>query len=311
MNPNNENLAKIFDQLVIQFKNDRWRTRAYKNAAQLIRNHQGTILSGEQAQKEIKGIGKSIAAKIDEFLTRGVLTVIETQSPEEKEKIRVTQLFEGIHGVGLVTAEKWYNQGLRTLEDIKTIYHELTDAQKLGYCYYHHIKQRIPRREIDKYNSVLTKVMKNINAEFLICGSYRRGEETSGDIDCLVKGAENINIGRILRELVKSGIIVGHLAIGSAKYMGIVRLGEKYCARRLDILVSAEECWPYATLYFTGSKQLNIKMRSKALQMGMKMDEYGMVKADGSNYPANTEEDIFQALGMSYIPPTQRSIGQK
>ena len=303
----NEKLAKAFDQLAIQNKGDRWRVRAYKNAASSLRSHQTTILSGAQAQKEVKGIGKSIASKIDELIATGTLTVIEERSEEEKEKDRVTQLFEGIHGVGPVTAEKWYKMGLKSLEDLIKVHSSMTDAQKLGYHYYYHLQKRIPRAEMDNLAKVITDAIQTTGAEFMICGSYRRGEESSGDIDCLIKGTADVDLSRILDALIRTRIMVGHLAIGAYKYMGICRLSDKHCARRVDLLIVSEESWPYATLYFTGSKNLNVQMRAKALSLGMSMNEHGM-QGNGKDYPVKTEQDIFKYLGMKYLEPTERSI---
>ncbi len=303
----NENLAKAFDQMAIQKKKERYRALAYINAASSIRSHQSIILSGAQAQKDIKGIGKSIAAKIDEILATGTLSVIEERPEAEKEKDRVTQLFEGIHGVGPVTAEKWYQMGYKTLEDLVKIYNQMTDAQKLGYHYYHHLQRRIPRSEMDQLAGIITEAIQTTGAESMICGSYRRGEESSGDIDCLIKGTSTVDINRILEALIKTGIMVGHLATGSAKYMGICRIDKNHCVRRIDLLIVAEESWPYATLYFTGSKKLNVQMRSKALTLGMSMNEHEMV-GNGKNHPARSEQDIFKMLGMKYLEPTQRSL---
>ena len=104
--------------------------------------------------------------------------------------------------------------------------------------------------------------------------------------------------------------MIGQLALGSSKYMGICRLEKGYNARRIDILIVASESWPYATLYFTGSKQLNIIMRTKALQRGYTMNEHNMI-GTGGEYHAKTEKDIFDFLGMEYLEPHQRSIGSK
>ncbi len=308
MNSNNEKLAKVFDQLAIQFKKDRYRSRAYRNAASELRTYQGTILSGDEAMK-IKGIGKSIAAKIDEILATGTLSIIEARDPKELEKEKVIGVFEKIHGVGPVTGEKWYNQGYRTLKDLGQIYDAMTDAQKMGYYYYHQLNQRIPRGEMDNLAKIIDDALVGIT--YMICGSYRRGEKDSGDIDCLIKGGPNTNLTVVLRALAKTGIMIGQLALGSSKYMGICRLGDGYNARRIDLMIIADESWAYATLYFTGSKKLNVIMRSKALKLGYSMNEYGMVGQNGSDFSANTEKDIFDKLEMEYLDPSQRSIGHK
>ena len=309
-NKMNEKLAKVFDQLAIQFKKERYRSRAYRNAAAAIRSHQGTILSGTEAQKNIKGIGKSIAAKIDEILISGTLELIENRPPEEKLKDQTIELFEGIHGVGPVTAEKWYMLGFRTINDLSAHYHQMTASQKLGYYYYHQLKRRISRNEMDMLAEVINKSLNEY--QILICGSYRRGESSSGDIDCLIKASSDITMGMVVKKLEESGIIIGQLALGSAKYMGICKLNETYNARRIDLMIVAEESWPYATLYFTGSKKLNVIMRSKALEMGMSMNEYGIdtltMDTLTMDEQIKTERDIFKLLEMEYIEPTQRSL---
>lgn len=307
----NEKLASSFDQLAIQFKKDRYRSKAYKNAADILRSYPDQIRSGSQAQDNIKGIGKSIASKIDELLATGKLELIESRSVEEREKEKATKLFEGIYGIGPVLSEKLYLRGFRTLEDLKTIVvSEFTDAQKLGYSYYYHLQERIPRVEMDQYKSVIDEIAKKYGIVYEICGSYRRGEVNSGDIDCLIrKSSSSEGMSIILNELKK--YIVGHLAVGTSKYMGIIRLSEKHIARRIDLLEIDADSWPYATLYFTGSKNLNVIMRTKALELGYTMNEHRMVDNFGNQCKALSERDIFANLGMTYLEPTQRSIGSK
>jgi len=317
----NEKLASSFDQLAIQFKKDKYRSRAYKNAASALRSYPDQIRSGSEAQDNIKGIGKSIATKIDELLATGKLELIESRSVEEREKEKATKLFEGIYGIGSVTSEKLYNRGFRTLEDLKSIVvNEFTDAQKLGYSYYYHLQERIPRAEMDQYKSVIDEIAKKYGIVYEICGSYRRGEVNSGDIDCLIRKSSSSegmsknltglnHMNQLLNELKK--YIVGHLAVGTSKYMGIIRLSEKHIARRIDLLEIDADSWPYATLYFTGSKNLNVIMRTKALELGYTMNEHRMVDNFGKECKVLSERDIFANLGMEYLEPTQRSIGSK
>ena len=297
----NERLANIFSEMAVEFKQDKYRKRAYENAADAIRRHTVPITSGLQAQREIKGIGKSIGAKIDEIIATGKLQFL-TERPEiDIDKNKILELFKGIHGVGDVTANKWYELGYRNLEDLKGIYNSMTNAQKLGYYYYHHLNERIPRAEIDQINLIIGERWKNI--EYEITGSYRRGEPSSGDIDILVKN-NNLSIETLVNLL--GDLIIGTLASGPTKYMGILKFNEK--ARRIDIRLVDEVAWPYALLYFTGSKQLNIEMRAKAQSMGLTMNEYGMVGPNNTNYIAKTERDIFNYLGMPYLEPIERSV---
>lgn len=302
----NQRLADIFVEMAREFKGDRYRKRAYENAADAIRRHDKIIINGTQAQKEIKGIGKSIGAKIDEIIATGRLQFLEDRPQEKIEKERVKQLFEGIHGVGDKTAERWYNMNLRTLADLAKVYHEMSDAQKLGYYYYHQLKERIPRSEIDLIKKYIEQAWKPLGIEYEIGGSYRRGEPTSGDIDIVIKEKPGIFMDTLVRGLGE--LIIGTLSMGPTKYMGILRLSNETNARRIDMRLVDEQAWPYALLYFTGSKQLNVEMRTKALSLGLTMNEYGMVGPGGTSYPAKTERDIFNYLGIPYLEPTQRAV---
>ena len=303
----NERLAGVLNEMAREFRKDRYRKRAYQTAAAAIRRHDKLITSGTQAQKEIKGIGKSIGTKIDEIIATGKLQFLEERPQSQKDKTEVIKQFEKIYGVGPVTAEKWYDMGYHSFESLAGFYDQMNDQQKLGYYYYNHLNQRIPRAEMDQIANVIKQVWKPLNIDYIVAGSYRRGEPDSGDVDILVKQKPTININTLLGPMVNRKMILGNLAIGPTKYMGIMRLREDHNARRIDIRLVDEESWPYALLYFTGSKQLNVDMRAKALSMGLSMNEYGMV-GRGTKYPAKTERDIFGYLGMKYLEPTQRSV---
>jgi DNA polymerase beta len=304
----NDKLANILSDMAREFRKDRYRKRAYENAASAIRRHDKPISSGLQAQKEIKGIGKSIGAKIDEIIATGKLEFLEQRPEEKKKKEQVTKEFEKIYGVGSVTAEKWYDMGYHTFESLAELYPSMTDAQKLGYYYYNQLDERIPRSEMDQIAETISRLWSSMGVVYEIAGSYRRGEPTSGDIDILIKQTPNTDINKLLTPLIQNKLIIGNLAVGPTKYMGIMKLGDNYNARRIDMRLVTDEAWPYALLYFTGSKQLNVDMRAKAISMGMTMNEYGMVGQDGTLYPAKTEKDIFNYLGMRYLLPSERSV---
>ena len=308
-NPNIK-LADAFNDMAREFKKDRYRKRAYENAAASIRKYDKIITSGSQAQKEIKGIGKSIADKIDELLATGTLQVLENRPQDVIQKEKVVKKFEGIYGVGTVTAEKWYDMGYHDFKSLEGLYPQMTDGQKLGYYYYSQLQERIPRSEMDQIRDVIIKMWEPLglkyDQDYVIAGSYRRGDPNSGDVDILVRGIMDIN--SLLTPLIQNKLILGNLALGPTKYMGIIKVSE--LARRIDIRLVNTESWAYALLYFTGSKELNVDMRTKAIGMGLTMNEYGMV-GPGREYPAKTEKDIFDYLGMPYLEPTERSANYK
>lgn len=300
---------------------DKWRAKTYFSAADAIRRYPVAIQSGKQAQDEIKGVGKTTAERIDEFLRKGSVMLESRQedTTPDFDKASVIALFTKLHGVGDVTAEKWYNEGYRTLEDLAVLYPGMTSAQQLGYRYHLQLKLRIPRSEIDSFQTIFQEVI--TNHEFLICGSYRRGHRTSGDIDLLIKGKGGITDGNILAEVIdqlnERGIILGKLSMKNKKFLGIASLSSRHNARRLDVMVTPPENWAAAILYFTGSKELNIQMREAAGMLGMRLNEYGLWKLgpDGSTkmedmelLETETEEEIFELLGLDYTEPEDRDI---
>lgn len=303
---------------------DGYKARAYFTAAEAIRKHPDRICSGAQAQRDIRGVGKTTAERIDRYLVSGSVMLPSRRESliPDIERAGVIQTFEAIHGVGPETAAKWYDQGFRTLDSLSRIYLKMTSAQQIGYRYYSDLQQRIPRSESDKFNELFTEIIRH--RKFMICGSYRRGNRTSGDIDLLVRGSnfkdDNERIlGEVVGKLVRRGVIIETLEHGPSKFMGLCKLTPTHYARRLDILVTRPESWAAATLYFTGSKGLNILMRKRAKEFGWNLNEYGLWKPAewvpsyisdevDVRVPASIEEDIFDHLGVEYMEPGERNI---
>jgi DNA polymerase IV len=339
----NENLAKMFDAMARQNKGDRYRKRAYSNAASQIRAYPGQIKSGMQARRDIKGIGESIAAKIDEILESGTLKQIEAVSQSAKEKDKILATFEGIYGVGIKIAEQWYAEGYRDLHSLIKKYPEMTPAQQLGYKYYNDLQKKIPRNEIDYVNEILEKTWKNLNIQFTIAGSYRRGEPESSDIDIIVKGLgfgdrnrqpnikdmgfgdrnrqpniKDMGFGDRNRQTnIKDGIQMEELLIPLRKYIignltkitgkswfGLVKF--KDTVRRMDILLVEPEEYPYTLIYFTGNLELNVQLRTLASKRDYKLTGHELLDPKGRRVFLPDEKSIFDFFNLKYIPPEQR-----
>lgn len=317
-----EALATSIEAKEIPERNDIYRIKSYRTAADAIRKYPKEITSGQQAKDEIKGVGKTTAERIDEFIASGSVTLKSRDEDSailvsDIEQTRVIELFKGIYGIGDVGAKKWYDAGYRTLEQLAPLYTAMTAAQKLGYIYYHQLALRIPRSEIDIYQQVFEKLIPD--REFMICGSYRRGHRTSGDIDLLIKTSDKLYLATIVDRLTAAGIIIGKLSFkpGGTKFLGISRLNEHYNARRLDMMVIPPERWGAAALYFTGSKELNVLMREAAIIRGYRLNEYGLWRVPESGsvnmkdmtlLEAETEQQIFELLGIDYREPEDRDI---
>jgi DNA polymerase/3'-5' exonuclease PolX len=296
-------IARLYQQ-----SNDTYRARTYEEAARRISQYPTPITSGAQARREIPRVGESLQRDIDEYLTTGQIARLQNLQHNTADRSQVLRLFESIHGIGPVTANRFFDQGFRTLEDLWFAEPPvLTPAQRLAILYKEHLKLRIPRYEMDLIRQRLGEIVSayNPNLQWVIAGSYRRGEPDSGDIDVLIRGDPGVSLADIVDRLKAAGIIAGDLAQGRAKYMGILRLPQ-YNAHRIDLQFIPPQNWPYGLLYFTGSAAFNILMRQRAEQLGLRLNEYGLYNNEGVSVPAQTEHDVFAALGVQYLPPEER-----
>ena len=181
---------------------------------------------------------------------------------------------------------------------------------------------------------MLTKIVNKINKTlhlsnddkfcFEICGSYRREKLTSGDIDVLFtkkntkdslsdeESSKYLNMFvNILKKNIKSNnnskFIVDDMTDKNivTKYMGFSKYKENPI-RRIDIRFISFESYHSALLYFTGSYELNKKMRNIAKSMDLKLSEYGLFKINGKKYKIKSEKDFFKKLKLDYIEPKFR-----
>lgn len=271
-----------------------YKARAYEKAIATLKVSP-PITSGRQAM-QLPGIGTSIGTKIDEILQTGTVVELGTDittpsTPNPNQEI--LQLFMSVERVGEKTAQRWLEKGYRKLSDIPR--EECNEGQWLCLQLYPELSQRIPRAEIQ----LVEEELKKTGVQFQICGSYRRGKETSGDVDILLVGGE-----KELNQILTSPIFKHTLARGSKKWMGIIKVDQLH--RRCDIEIVSPDEYPYAVVYFTGPAKFNVGMRDKANKMGMRLNEKGLFRVDGTNAVANTEEEVFKLLEMEYLTPEQR-----
>ena len=203
----------------------------------------------------------------------------------------------------------------------------LNTHQILGVKYFHDMSQKIPREEVQKAERILISTAQHMNKDIIltICGSYRRGNPKSGDIDCLITHKDiktqqdmetsQVNIlASFVILLTDLGFLVDHLTdYGKTKYMGfcIVKQRGKQnpTARRIDIRFIPFNSYGSSILYFTGSKKFNTQMRSHALSKGYSLNEYGLKKlSDNITIPCKTEDEVFTILQYPYKTPEERNI---
>ncbi len=298
---------------------------ALQKAIKSIETYDKLIESGEQMKNEFKGIiGDKIAIRIDEILATQHLSELNSLKSSESNQLIIEknafELFSNITGVGPVRARQWIDQKIYTLEDLQKKIQDkeikITHHIEIGLMYYNDLLERIPKDEMKEMNKKIKSYLKKIDKEYIysICGSFRRNEPSSGDIDILVShpNKDCISLGdlkKIVEYMKEKKFIIDELTKeGNTKFMGICKIGS--LARRIDIRMIPYESYFYALLYFTGSKEFNLKMRNQAISMGMHLSEYSLVNTINpeDKHIVHSEEEIFQALKMEYVKPEFRNI---
>ncbi len=250
----------------------------------------------------ISNFSDKIKNRIKEILTSGKLSEVSLN----KTNNNIIDLTK-ITGIGPAKAKELIKNNI-TLENLldpdKYKEHSklLTHHQKIGVLYYHDLQKKIPQEIIKKINIYLN----TFDFQFTICGSFRRNKSFSGDIDILVK-KNNYSLEDIVNILSKSNFLVAHLTSNSkTKYMGICKIPQFNQHMRIDIRLVTPLQYPYAILYFTGSKNTNTFMRNKAIKHGLKLNEYGLFDKDNNFIELKTEQEIFKYLDINYLEPQDR-----
>ena len=252
--------------------------------------------------------GASIRKTIEKILVSG------EDHPHIKELEATLDLHESmealaqVHGIGPAKARELVEKhGVRGVADLRQAGGQalLNEVQRRGLRYHEDIRKRIPRKEMIKHEQFLRE---SAEAPFTVMGSYRRGLKSSGDIDLLLAGSTN-PLRSFIARLVERGYLTEgeEFAFGEVKYMGVCKLPRHKSWRRLDVLYAPPEEHPFAMLYFTGSKELNTRMRSHALSQGLTLNEKGLFRNEERvAHPFRTERDIFEYLQLPYVPPEER-----
>lgn len=285
-----------------------FKSSAYNKAITQLKTLEDDIELTPDNLIKYDGIGKSIIEKIMNIVSTGTCPQYEDIKDFEDPK----EIFMGIHEVGPVKAKQLASMGFKTIEDIKnckTIDNYLNDMQLKGLKYYDDIQKKIPYNEMVKHEKFLKKILADIDstAELTITGSYRRGKRVSGDIDVLIKSpsVKNTSIYEAFLDKLNESYMVETLSRGKKKFMGICLIS-KIC-RRIDVMFTKPEEYPFAILYFTGSKDFNVKMRTELLEKGLSLNEYGITEDKKKvKHDCKTEKDVFKYLGYDYVEPTDR-----
>lgn len=268
-----------------------------------------------------KGIGKGIISRINEINKLGYLK--ETQRYKNK-LIKQSQLYN-VYGLGYKTISILNDNQIYTINDlknaIKTNKFSPTKSILLGIKYYNIFKEHIDRDEMNLHNKLLSTVIKSINKNIIIevCGSYRRGNDYSNDIDCVVTHKTTNYLKDIVDKLKEIKYIVDEITDSyTYKVMAFCASIDtsttklKYnIIRRLDILYVPYDEYITSLFYFTGDKYFNQHIRSIAKNKGYKLNEHGLYKINSNNTLSKvknikSEHDIFKYIKEKYIQPKNR-----
>ena len=295
-----------------------FKTRAYANGARIIEGLTEPLetLIKEERLGKIKGIGGALVEKITELVETGKLKYydelkgsippgliemldINGMGPKkvkivhEKLKIKTIKQLENACKKGRVAELEGF--GKKSEEKIL----EGIEFKRQHASHHHRHKMLL----------VAEPILSNLRShpDVIRCdiaGSLRRGKEVSGDIDFLVSAKKSENI---IKAFTSQEGILSILASGNTKASVLLEGGIQ-----ADLRVVDDSEFASALAYFTGSKEHNIVMRSRAISRGLRLNEYGLFKSNEETrepklrLKCKTEEDIFSALDLAYVPPELR-----
>src|ERR1700728_1665880 len=299
---------------------DPFRIRSYRRAAEAVESttvQLSTIADDPKQLQEIPGIGKGMAANIQEIEKAGTLPLRE----ELLLKYRPTMLeLLRLPGMGPKTvALLWDSLQVSSIADLETAIAagKLKDLPRFG------------EKQIEKLRKGVEEYKKNtgrfliddaeLAAEKLIAylrafpgldtiepaGSLRRGRETVGDLDILVTGpacASEEGRQKAIAYVAQFPPLMDVIASGDNKISFHLRSG-----MQVDVRLLPPDAFGAAMQYFTGSKAHNVALRQRALKMGYTLNEYSLATLEGEKPIAGkTEEEIYAKLNLDYIPPEMR-----
>lgn len=313
----NQQIAEIFQRMaeIMEFggdPNDRYRIRAYANAALAIRDTPESLekLASEKRLRSIPGVGQAIEAKIEEYIKTGKVKEFEVM-----RKLIPQGFFEmlEIPFLGPKKVRALHTElGIKNTQELEKAIAAGKVQELAGFGDKSAAKilegigmkrQSKGRRSIGTVYFTVNHVLEYLKKckfidQVVPAGSFRRCEETVGDIDILATGKDN---KKIMEYFKKLPVISKILADGDTK-VSILTTDEL----QIDLRVVKPQLFGSALQYFTGSKMHNVHLRTIAKNRGFKLSEYGFFKGE-KLVASKTEEECYKSLGMQYVPPELRT----
>ncbi len=323
--PHNRELAEIFRRMADCYRflgpDERFRAQAYTTASRTLSNLAEPVdLYHHDLRKldELKGVGESIAAKIEEYLDTG--SIATYTALQKKVPFELLSLMD-IEGIGPATVRILHrelgvqtpdevaaairNGTIRNIKDLSdTLIGKLSRALKLEKT----STGRIPLEAARKTGTALLKAVEAIPGvqKAMLAGSIRRKRNTIGDIDIVIAAGSRERLS-LVKKIKLLPQVQRVLAAGTTRISLVLREGIQ-----ADLRMVAPDEWGAALLYFTGSKEHNIRLRTMARNRGWKINEYGVYELEsGKKIAGATEEGIYALFGLDYISPEKRLGGKE
>jgi DNA polymerase (family 10) len=307
-------IARVFAEIgdLLEIKNENpFKIRAYRNASETIAHTAERIADLPPEERlAIPGIGKDLNAKITELVETGGIAYHQALLQEFPPTI--LDLLH-LQGVGPKTVALLYRElGIRTLDDLELAAREgrLRGLKGMGAKKEGFILKALEERarltgrrlvaEAHDAAAALVAALRQHapDPEITTVGSLRRGCETCGDLDILAAGAPPT----LMEAFTSYKLVERILARGDTKSSVLLWGGFQ-----ADLRLVARESLGAALQYFTGSKPHNIALRDRAIRRGFKLNEYGLFRIDdGQMVAGGTEEGVYEALGLAFVPPELR-----
>jgi DNA polymerase (family X) len=316
-----EKVAEILLEIgtLLELKGENpFKTRAYANAARTLEGLSEPLakLVAEKRLGEIRGIGEALEQKITELVGTGRLKYYDELKASIPPGLIAMLDISGLGPKKIQALNK--KLGIDSVEKLEAACKtgKVADLDGFGEKTQANILEGIERKRTYASKHLLSDtwlaaepMLENLRLQpdVIRCstaGSLRRFKEICGDIDLL---ASSKNAAAVIEFFVTQPGIVKVLAKGETKGSVILEGGIQ-----CDLRVVSDAEYPFALAYFTGSKEHNIVMRQRAIQRGLRLNEYGLFKSKEETrdakllVPCKTEEDIFAKLDLAFVPPELR-----
>ena len=299
---------------------DSFRIRSYRNAAEAIEGltqQISEIISEPKQVLAVPGIGKGMLLNLQEMMKEGRLSLhaelLKKYHPSMLQLLRVQGL--GPKTIALI----WSAYQVSDLEGVENLAREgkIRTLPRMGEKHekkllkaiedYRRIAGRFLLDVAENQAGKIIEHLKNYGGVEKVtpAGSLRRGRETVGDLDILVTGpacCDDDERQKLIEHIIKLPGLMEIIARGENKVSFRMRGG-----MQVDVRFLAPDSFGAAMQYFTGSKSHNVSLRQRALKMGYTLSEYSLARLDDQTVVASkSEEDIYAALKLDYVPPELR-----